>query len=52
MSTTPTLERPESAPEIDTLAPSAIDCPACDGLLVDGQGLAACVDCDWTGTYE
>ena len=26
------------------------ECPACEGSLVDGQGLFACVDCNWTGT--
>ncbi len=26
------------------------DCPDCGGSVIDGQGLFACVDCDWTGT--
>lgn len=26
------------------------DCPACDGRLVNGQGLFACANCGWVGT--
>ena len=26
------------------------DCPACDGSLVNGQGLFACTSCGWVGT--
>lgn len=28
----------------------ADDCPACDGRLVNGQGLFACATCGWVGT--
>jgi hypothetical protein len=52
MSATPTLERPEPTAETDTLPTTADACPTCDGALVDGQGLVACTDCDWTGLYE
>ncbi|MFC4541710.1 HTH domain-containing protein [Halosolutus amylolyticus] len=27
-------------------------CPACDGSVVDGQGLYACPDCGWVGTVS
>ena len=27
-------------------------CPECDGDILNGQGLATCVDCDWNGTIS
>ncbi|SDK15763.1 HTH domain-containing protein [Natronorubrum texcoconense] len=30
----------------------ASDCPDCGESLIDGQGLFACPDCDWTGTVS
>jgi len=36
----------ETQPAVRT---SRTDCPECGGQLVDGQGLFACTDCDWTG---
>lgn len=27
-------------------------CPDCDGALIDGQGLVACSDCEWTGIVD
>ncbi|WP_254536826.1 hypothetical protein [Halomarina litorea] len=48
---TPTLiQRPDDRPE--TVTRRTTTCPDCDADLVNGQGLAACVDCDWSGTYE
>jgi len=35
------------APALETYEPDG--CPDCDGEFVDGQGLFACVDCEWTG---
>ena len=43
----PTPLSPQAAhPEPD----GADDCPACEGRLVNGQGLFACPDCGWVGT--
>jgi len=41
------LPTPLSAPERPARAD---DCPACEGLLVNGQGLFVCADCGWVGT--
>jgi hypothetical protein len=38
--------------ETTTTDRASTTCPACESDLVSGQGLAACVDCSWTGTYE
>ena len=33
-------------------APDGNGCPACGGDILNGQGLATCVDCDWNGTIS
>ena len=30
-------------------AGGSTDCPACGAETIDGAGLFACTDCDWTG---
>lgn len=49
---TPTLiKRPETDPN-PTVTRETTTCPDCDADLVNGQGLATCVDCEWSGLYE
>ncbi|WP_440772754.1 HTH domain-containing protein [Natronorubrum sp. DTA28] len=48
---TPLGGTPESHPSASTAtAANAKDCPDCGESLIDGQGLFACPDCNWTGT--
>ncbi|WP_440765073.1 HTH domain-containing protein [Natronorubrum sp. DTA7] len=43
----------ESDPSMSTAtAANASDCPDCGEPLIDGQGLFACPDCNWTGTVS
>ncbi len=39
-------------PESPIEAAASGSCPACGSRLIDGQGLFACVDCEWTGTVS
>ena len=51
---TATLQHRRQSPEptpTETLARDATACPECAAALVDGQGLVACTDCEWTGIY-
>jgi len=34
----------------ETVARHVETCPDCAETVVDGQGLLACTDCDWTAT--
>lgn len=45
-----TGELPESLGQPPAEAERADDCPACDGDLLNGQGVFACVDCDFTAS--
>ncbi|MFC4543462.1 hypothetical protein ACFO5R_16140 [Halosolutus amylolyticus] len=33
-------------------AAGSTDCPNCSGETIDGAGLFACTDCEWTGTLR
>lgn len=44
--TVPTTASEDRSPSAET-SPGA--CPACDGDLIDGQGLYTCPDCEWFG---
>jgi hypothetical protein len=36
----------------DALARHTTACPDCAEPLVEGQGLVACTDCTWVGSYQ
>lgn len=33
-------------------AAGSTNCPACGSETIDGAGLFACTDCEWTGTLQ
>jgi hypothetical protein len=46
------IRSPRETTDSEPLTRHTTDCPECEASLVEGQGVATCLDCAWTGRYE